>query len=322
MKRILLFVVLLSLLLPMACRPKQDKQIVVGISWSSSQGKSFKGTYLALQAIGVKPVALGQVISTDVEYENNEVKEHQLDENGILLEPQAALVKQYTYQHSNIEQIMKGIDAVVFTGGEDISPTLFREMQPWHGIEPEKNYNTTRDISDYILLSYCIDNDIPTLCICRGEQMLGVVSGAGFIQDVETFYREQGADYNYSHRCNKQDTTLRHDYVRHDVELAAKASLLRDIVGADVEHNVPSWHHQAVGSLEGTNLRKSATTTIDGVEIVEAIERTDKRFVLGVQYHPEVALYKMEHDEENASDYMSRERVLRYFEALRDAVKK
>ena len=57
-----------------------------------------------------------------------------------------------------------------------------------------------------------------------------------------------------------------------------------------------------------------------GVEIVEALERTDARFVVGVQYHPEVVLYKQSKGEENLSRYMSRDEALLYFHALKEAI--
>lgn len=71
---------------------------------------------------------------------------------------------------------------------------------------------------------------------------------------------------------------------------------LGDIVGADTLENVSSWHHQNVDSVEGTNLTVVATATLNDVTLVEAIERQDKTFCLGVQFHPEndcaLALYE------------------------------
>ena len=59
------------------------------------------------------------------------------------------------------------------------------------------------------------------------------------------------------------------------------------IVGSTELKNVSSWHHQAVGGVEGTNLTVVSTATYDGVEVIEAVERQDKTFCLGVQFHPE-----------------------------------
>ena len=106
----------------------------------------------------------------------------------------------------------------------------------------------------------------------------------------------------------------------HDVVVNDKNSILYKAVEADLIKGCPSWHHQAIGSLEGTNAIVTATTTADGVEIVEALERTDARFVVGVQYHPEVVLYKQSKGEENLSRYMSRDEALLYFYALKEAI--
>ena len=299
----------------------RDNRPVIGIAWREGlTGSSYMGTYLALEAIGARPVLLGQVQSSALSYTDLKVDPEHIDSLGILLEADAERVKNGSHAHSNAKEVMRGIDAVVMTGGEDISPTLFRNPQPWHGIEAERDYNPTRDVSDYLLLEYCIENDIPTLCICRAAQMLAVVSGAELIQDIPTYYAQQGATYSHTHRYDKSNPDAEHDYLSHDVTVTAENSLLHKAVGTLTIEKCPSWHHQAIGSLEGTNAIVTATTTVDGVEIVEALERTDARFVVGVQYHPEVVLYKQSKGEENLSCYMSRDEALLYFHALKEAI--
>ncbi len=294
---------------------------MIGIAWREGlTGSSYMGTYLALEAIGARPVLLGQVQSSALTYTDTKINAEHIDSLGILLATDAEQVKSGSHLHSNTEEVMHGIDAVVMTGGEDISPTLFRNPQPWHGIEAERDYNPSRDVSDYLLLEYCIDNDIPTLCICRGAQMLAVVSGAELIQDIPTYYDQQGAEYSHTHRYDKSNPDAERDYISHDVAVIAENSLLHKAVGTLTIEKCPSWHHQAIGSLEGTNAIVTATTTADGVEIVEALERTDARFVIGVQYHPEVVLYKQDKGEENLSRFMSRDEALLYFQALKEAI--
>lgn len=294
---------------------------MIGIAWREGlTGSSYMGTYLALEAIGARPVLLGQVQSSALTYTDTKINAEHIDSLGILLATDAEQVKSGSHLHSNAEEVMRGIDAVVMTGGEDISPTLFRNPQPWHGIEAERDYNPSRDVSDYLLLEYCIDNDIPTLCICRAAQMLAVVSGAELIQDIPTYYAQQGAEYSHTHRYDKSNPDAERDYISHDVAVTAENSLLHKAVGALTIEKCPSWHHQAIGSLEGTNAIVTATTTADGVEIVEALERTDARFVIGVQYHPEVVLYKQDKGEENLSRFMSRDEALLYFQALKEAI--
>ena len=295
-----------------------DDQIVIGIAWREGlTGSSYVGTYNAIEAIGAKPVLLGQVRSTDLSYTDGKIDSIHLDENEILLFDDANNIKLYTHSHSNAADVMQDIDAVVFTGGEDISPTLFATPEPWHGIEAEKDFNTTRDVSDYLLLSYCIDNDIPTLCICRGAQMLGVVAGAPLIQDIPTYYAGLGIDYNYIHRYNKSNPDAAKEYISHPSVVTRKNSLFYDIIKADTLHGCPSWHHQAIGDLSNTSAVVTATTTSQGVEIIEALEIPDKEFIVGVQFHPEYVMAK----EDSEGKYMDKATTLRFFEALARAAK-
>ena len=313
MQRIL--IIIFTLLSFYSCA---DDQVVIGIAWREGlSGSSYVGTYKAIEAIGAKPVLLGQVRSTDLCYTDGKIDSAHIDENDILLLDDANNIKLYTHSHSNAADVMQNIDAVVFTGGEDISPTLFAKPEEWHGIEAEKDFNTTRDVSDYLLLTYCIDKDIPTLCICRGAQMLGVVAGAPLIQDIPTYYAGLGIDYNYIHRYNKSDPDAKKEYISHPSVTTRKNSLYYNIVQADTLYGTPSWHHQAIGDLSNTSAVATATTTSQGVEIIEALEIPEKRFIVGVQFHPEHIMAK----EDSEGKYMDRATTLRFFEALARAAK-
>ena len=80
----------------------------------------------------------------------------------------------------------------------------------------------------------------------------------------------------------------------------------------------PSWHHQAVRSVEGTHLRVTGTTYTDGVDIIESVERTDKRCAFGTQYHPEAAVCKHLDDLPNKGDFMSYGDAIALFEWIVD----
>lgn len=45
-------------------------------------------------------------------------------------------------------------------------------------------------------MAYCLEKDVPTFAVCRGEQVMSIVSGCTFIQDIPNYYKEQGATYN------------------------------------------------------------------------------------------------------------------------------
>ena len=257
---------------------------VIGISWSYN-GQNYDSHKTIFKTVGAIPVELDQVTSTAVKYDaEGKIESAYLEESGMLKQEYADKVKEKDLTASNVGAVMQAIDGVFFTGGEDVSPSLFKVP------EKEKNegeeINATRDISDYMLMAYCLEKDVPTFAVCRGEQVMSIVSGCTFIQDIPNYYKEQGATYNDSHRMpvGAPDRT----YARHDVVINKDASKwLYKIVGSTELKNVSSWHHQAVRGVEGTNLTVVSTATIDGVEIIEAVERQDKTFCLGVQFHPE-----------------------------------
>lgn len=61
---------------------------------------------------------------------------------------------------------------------------LLAQYTDEHGIVEEGPYDGRRDVSDYILMAWCLEREaqLPVLCICRGMQMLSVVSGTAIIQ--------------------------------------------------------------------------------------------------------------------------------------------
>ena len=72
-------------------------------------------------------------------------------------------------------------------------------------MEAREGYSAERDVSDYLLMSYCLGKDIPILAICGGMQMLSVVSGADMLRDIPYYLREQGIDYRYEHRNEPEE---------------------------------------------------------------------------------------------------------------------
>lgn len=291
-----------------------EKAVRVGIAWQQS-ADNFARAIKAVKAAGGVPVILDQIRPCGFDYDGTELQAKYMDENGILLQQYADIVKRETYHGTDIEQMMQGIQAVVFLGGGDISPTLFATPEPWHGIEAERNYQTTRDLSEYLTMTYCLDHHIPILGLCRGMQMLAVVSGAPLIQDLGAYYTQLGKADRYVHRAQRDEQGKRH-YTPHDVMVIDTTSLLYSITGTTTVRNVPSWHHQAAGDIKGTPLRVTAVTRDDGVDVIEAIERTDVPFALGVQYHPEEAVRMHLAGESQAARFMSLEDGLDYFRAL------
>ena len=229
---------------------------LVGIAWSNKTAGTFEAVCEAVRLAGGTPVLLDQVLSADLSYDDNNMLTDSTDEDGVLTPEAARLVRCNTWQGSNVEDVMKDIHAIVVPGGVDISPTLFYEPQP---LGTDEALSAERDVSDYLIISYCLEKDIPMLAICRGMQLQGY-------------------------------------FVNHDVMVTDRNSILYELTGSDIIHNAPCRHHQAVKSVEGTRLKVTGTIETSGLEFIEAVERPDKTFVLGLQYHPEVEAVRGEDD--------------------------
>ena len=122
-----------------------------------------------------------------------------------------------------------------------------------------------------------MDANLPTLGICRGAQVLNVSAGGTLVQDIAS----SGVPAAIAHSVTRPK-----DHVAHPVRVS-DGSVLASALGAAVDASqtcrVNSRHHQSVGRL-GQSLVAAATAP-DGV--IEAVERPDARFCVGVQWHPE-----------------------------------
>ena len=254
-----------------------------------------------------------QIVTNALVYDEElNIVDEALEESGMLKLEYANQVKECDFSLTEIENIMKDVDGVIFMGGEDISPTLFRIS------EEEKNFgetiNATRDVSDYLLMAYCLENDIPMLAICRGKQMLAIVSGGSLIQDIPHYYAEMGKVDQNAHRIPAG--IKGRSYARHDIDIIDQNSLIYDIVGEETLENVSSWHHQSVIGIENTPLKVTATATVDGIDIIECIEREDLSFCIGIQFHPENDCGKVLVNNQPEKALCDYDHCIAFFEAL------
>ena len=95
-----------------------------------------------------------------------------------------------------------------------------------------------------------------------------------------------------------------------------KGSLASRIFSTEALSGCPSWHHQAVRSVENTELLVSGSVNTNSEEMIEIIEFKDKDFIVGLQFHPEAAVVKHMNNVENASEFMDTETALLVFEEL------
>lgn len=293
---------------------KTRDKVNLGIAWTHAPDSfTYVGVKIAAGETGANVKILDMVKSGDLNYDENNKLVDAKDEKGVLSSGAAKIVKEKRWKNSNVEEVLRGIDCLILPGGCDISPTLLKEEQPWHDVEGDEEVCAERDVSDYILMSYCLDKDIPVLCICRGMQLMGVVSGADMVQDLPKYFEEIGVEYNYFHR-----EAPKVYFMSHSADVAP-GSLLHKIMGTDCIEGCPSWHHQMVKDVRGTGLVVTATTNTNGVNIIEAIERPDLQFCLGVQYHPEIPVRILALGEYERETMMDHDTAMKVFNALIDA---
>jgi len=161
------------------------------------------------------------------------------------------------------------LDGVLLPGSSsDIDPARYgEEPHPRLGkLVPD------RDALDLALLDYSEKASLPVLGICFGAQSLNVFRGGTLIQDIPALVEKP-----VSHDDHGEPPQP----ARHLVRLT-RGSLLERLAGRDLVE-VNSFHHQSAGQI-GRNLRAVAAAP-DGV--IEAVEDSNGRFVVGVQWHPE-----------------------------------
>ena len=129
-----------------------------------------------------------------------------------------------------------------------------------------------RDEFEIALARGAIERDLPVLGICRGMQLINVACGGTLIQHVPEL-----VGHDEHRRVIGSFDGAEHDVVLAEGSLAAAAA-------GEVSHSTKSHHHQGVDRL-GEGLLVSGFSTLD--ELPEAIELPARRFVLGVQWHPE-----------------------------------
>lgn len=169
----------------------------------------------------------------------------------------------------HVPALLERIDGLVFSGGADLDPALY-------GAAPHPRLGRIareRDDFEIALLTAAVERDLPCLCICRGHQLLNVALGGTLVQDIPSELAGSG----------DHDPAKARAETSHDVALVP-GTRLHAILGGQPQVAVNSFHHQSIRDL-APGLVISARAPQDGV--IEGVEQPDRRFVLGVQWHPE-----------------------------------
>lgn len=159
------------------------------------------------------------------------------------------------------------LDAIVLSGGGDFNPL-------WAGEQPVPqlhNINNERDLPELLLTRYAFDRQLPMLGICRGIQTLAMSLGGHVEQDIKP-----------------SPTLIKHSQISHQSTQTHSVNIkpgtmLSEIFDGEDTIYVNSFHHQAVDN-PGKHMRTAATAP-DGT--IEAIESSEQKPVIGVQWHPE-----------------------------------
>ncbi|XVV11499.1 gamma-glutamyl-gamma-aminobutyrate hydrolase family protein [Actinoplanes sp. CA-131856] len=159
--------------------------------------------------------------------------------------------------------VLRALDGLVLAGGPDLGPEMYgQEPGPHTVVRPE------RDTAELRLVRAALERDMPVLGVCRGMQLLTVAAGGTLHQHLPDLL---------GHEKHRPAPGV---YGEHDA-VFEPGSRIAALMGDDLA--IRCFHHQGVadpGTLTVTGRAE------DGLP--EAVEDPGRRFVLGVQWHPEV----------------------------------
>jgi putative glutamine amidotransferase len=168
----------------------------------------------------------------------------------------------------HLEDLLPRLDGILFSGGIDLQPALYGEAK-----HPKADAGDPElDEFEIVVANWALQEDIPILGVCRGMQLLNVVLGGSLYQDIPS----QRADALEHCRRDMPRTALTHAVA------VKEESVMEQILGVR-EVWINSLHHQAVKE-PGKGVYISGCAE-DG--LAELLEVPERRFLLGVQGHPE-----------------------------------
>ncbi len=190
---------------------------------------------------------------------------------GIQKQGGLAILLPFGDSEADAEELVSRLDGVIITGGPDVNPQLYGEEPILQlGLLAAK-----RDVNERLIYEAAKRQDKPVLGICRGHQFINVMEGGTLYQDLptqlptETRHSQRKPSYVMTHFVDIIPDTPLHAWT-----------------GGLTELEVNSFHHQAIKDLAPT-LKAMAISRGDG--IVEATYDPQRRFCVGLQWHPELA---------------------------------
>lgn len=185
-----------------------------------------------------------------------------IEENGGI-----PVILPLTDNFETLDYFLETCQGFLFTGGQDISPELY---------DAEKlvvcgETHPVRDTMEIYCMEKALEEDIALLGICRGAQLLNVVTGGTLYQDLPSEHATE-----VTHQMQPP-----YDRGQHKVQLV-EGTMLADIFAQETL-TVNSYHHQGIKDVG----EKLTVTAIAEDGLVEGIYLDDNQFALGVQWHPE-----------------------------------
>lgn len=254
--------------------PKLDK----GNAEDLDQLNKLKETYVGTNLYSLNDIPFNMSLSTDI---------RAIEEAGGI----PIIIPQYK-DNEELLSVLNRLDGILFAGGNDIDPELYGEEEKHnkgifgslHNLEAEDasvfaKTVRERDLMEMEMMRQAINHtNLPILAICRGIQVMNVAMGGTIYQDINACY--ENTDIEHSNIVDW-------DQACHSIEIEEDSTLFSIFNRKTVDVN--TIHHQALKAL-GDDLKVVAKAP-DG--IIEAIEYKDKnRFILGVQWHPEMLMTK------------------------------
>jgi putative glutamine amidotransferase len=178
---------------------------------------------------------------------------------AVLLPPDPAVTE-------DPDAVLDLLDGLILAGGVDVGPHAY-------GADPHPETdasNDERDAFELALARRALARDVPLLGICRGMQVMNVAAGGTLHQHLPELV---------GHEAHRHTPGV---FTDHDVRLAAGALAAR--AAGESLHATKSHHHQGVDEV-GDGFVVTGWSALD--DLPEAIERPERRFALGVQWHPE-----------------------------------
>ncbi len=172
-----------------------------------------------------------------------------------------------TKDPETIGELLDRLQGILLTGGQDVQPEVYGDeaIKECGEVSPE------RDEMEKELLAQALDRDMPILGICRGIQFLNAYLGGTLYQDLPVQYPTG----------TKHHQSAPYDMPCHSVQLKKDGGLYGLLHTDTLQVN--SYHHQAI--KEKAKSLKTMAVSEDG--LTEAVELPEKKFVWGVQWHPE-----------------------------------